>query len=257
MNNHNNIIYFKTHNNKSLTSDFDDYVSHKRVFFNSEPHFFNSIDNPWIFLAVKPHLITSVIKENLELIKAVKPKALISVVAGIEIKTLRSIVPHEIPIIRTMPNISVASGSGLIGYLSSPNIIIDDFIDLCKSLGMLCPLNTEEEFHLFTSLAGSGPAFILHFIESMTEAAFKLGMDYEQAEKISIQVFMGVATLLSNGNQQGLPRQLRESVTSPNGTTQAGLEVLINSELDVKNSYLLALIYKTLEASRKKSQNIT
>ena len=41
LNNHNNIIYFKTHNNKSLTSDFDDYVSHKRVFFNSEPHFFN------------------------------------------------------------------------------------------------------------------------------------------------------------------------------------------------------------------------
>ncbi len=248
-----NIVYFKTTQNTVLDkTDFDCDIAQKRVFFDDDIQFCKDIRNPWIIFAVKPKDICSAILEIQDILLQTNPKAIISVAAGIDIQTIAACCPPEIKIIRTMPNISVASGNGVVGYLSNNQEIDNDFIALCNAVGMVQKLESEEAFHLFTALAGSGPAYFFHAIEAMAEAACRLGMDYVQATHIATQVFLGSASLLKNHS----PTQLRHSVTSPSGTTQAGLEILINPNLDTTESHLATLFCKTLEAAKKRSQNM-
>jgi pyrroline-5-carboxylate reductase len=248
-----NIVYFKTTQNTVVDkTDFECDIAKNRVFFNHDMTFFKEIHNPWIILAVKPKNIGAVILEIKDILDTTHPKALISVAAGIAIQTIVSYCPKDIHIIRTMPNIAVASGHGVVGYVSDNPTLEDSFKKLCASLGMLQRLESEDAFHLFTALAGSGPAYFFHAIEAMAEAAFRLGMDYEQATHIATQVFLGSASLLKSHS----PTQLRHSVTSPSGTTQAGLEILMNKNLDIKESHLATLFCKMLEAAKKRSQNM-
>jgi pyrroline-5-carboxylate reductase len=249
-----NIVYFKTTQNTVLDkTDFACDIAQKRVFFNDDSQFFKDIHNPWIILAVKPKDICSVILDIKDILDTTNPKAIISVAAGIDIQTIAACCPKDSHIIRTMPNISVASGHGVVGYFTDNLPLEDSFKKLCASLGMVQKLESEQEFHLFTALAGSGPAYFFHAIEAMAEAACRLGMDYAQATHIATQVFLGSASLLGGHS----PTDLRHSVTSPNGTTQAGLEILMNPSLDTKESHLATLFCKTLEAAKKRSQNMT
>lgn len=251
--NPNNIVYFKTTQNTVIDKDaFACQLAEKQVFFNHDSAFLKDIQNPWVILAVKPKNICSVVLEIKDILLQTNPKALISVAAGIDIHTIQTTCPAGIPIIRTMPNIAVASGNGLVGYVTDTPMIEDSFKNLCCPLGMVYRLVSEGEFHLFTALAGSGPAFLFHTIEAMAEAARMLGMDNIQATQIATQVFLGTASLLDNKS----PTLLRQAVTSPNGTTQAGLEILMNTDLNTHESYLTKLFYKTLEAAKKRSQNM-
>lgn len=248
-----NIIYFKTTQNTVVDkTHFDCDTAKERVFLSDDNQFFKDIRNPWIIFAVKPKDICSAILEIQDILLQTNPKALISVAAGIDIQTIAACCPPKIKIIRTMPNISVASGTGVVGYFSDNSPLEDSFKNLCASLGMLQKLESEDDFHLFTALAGSGPAYFFHAIEAIAEAACRLGMDYEQATHIATQVFLGSASLLKNQS----PTDLRHSVTSPNGTTQAGLEILMNKNLDTKESHLATLFCKTLDAAKKRSQNM-
>jgi pyrroline-5-carboxylate reductase len=258
--NPNNIIYFKTtQNTHNPVVEFTTEIQESRVLFSCENDFFSNIKNPWIVLAVKPQKICSVITQITDILDKTTPKALISVAAGINISSIKKAMTENndnnfLPIIRTMPNISVATGQGVIGYISDTNVMNDDFLDLCRPLGMVYALREESEFHLFTALAGSGPAFFFHTIEAMAQAADSMGIDYKDAQKIATQVFIGTASVLHT--QERTPKELRESVTSPNGTTQAGLEILINPDLMVGQSNLGALFKQTFLAAATRSENI-
>ncbi len=253
LNNPDTVIYFKTHPNSPVDkTNFTTHIEEKRIFFNDDTHFFTTLKNPWIIFAVKPKDICSVLLEMKDILLKTKPKAIISVAAGIDIKTIKATCPANIPIIRTMPNIAVSTGNGIIGYFSDDTALYSDFSALCNPLGMTYELASENEFHLFTALAGSGPAFLFHTIEAMAHAASRLGMDYTDAEKIATRVFMGASGLLDKQT----PTLLRQSVTSPNGTTQAGLNVLMNPSLSPETSDLTELFYKTLDAAKKRSQNM-
>jgi pyrroline-5-carboxylate reductase len=248
-----NKIYFKTtERTPHYIPDFQTEQEQSRVFFSADNDFFYKIKNPWIILAVKPHLICSVIAENNDIFLQTSPIALISLAAGVTIETIKNACSGTLPIIRTMPNISVATGKGVIGYVHDTQTINDAFVNLCQILGMVYPLKTEADFHLFTALSGSSPAFFLHTIEAMAHAATMLGMNNTEAEKIVIQVFRGVSSLL----QTQSPTALRQSVTSPNGTTQAGLGILMNKDLNIEHSALTELFLKTLDATQKRSQDI-
>jgi pyrroline-5-carboxylate reductase len=249
-------VYFKMR--QGTVTDTDNFITENnqhRVFFNDDYQFFDSLNTPWIILAVKPHLIETVIQESAELFKKISPKALISLAAGIDIATIQqaqSSVELNIPIIRTMPNIPVATGNGIVGFYSHNPELYDDFKALCSGLGLLSQLATEDNFHIFTALAGSGPAYIFHMIEALAIGAEYNGMDKRQAEQIACQTFIGAATLLN----QDSPSNLRKKVTSPNGTTQAGLEQLMNLKLDPDTSHLTHLISNTLKAAKKRSENM-
>lgn len=253
--NPNNIIYFKTNTDSTkVIADFSSEIKQSRVFFSNDIHFFKDIQNPWIIVAVKPHHVTKIITQISDIIVNTNPKALICVAAGVTIETIKAACPAlvNLAIIRTMPNIAVASGHGVIGFISNTPKINHDFIALCNPLGMIYPITDEDEFHLFTAIAGSAPAFFLHTIEAMAQAANMLGMDNIVAEKIATQVFLGTASLLKTNT----PTDLRKSVTSPNGTTAAGLEILMNKDLNVSQSHLTELFCKTLDATQKRSKNI-
>jgi pyrroline-5-carboxylate reductase len=181
----NNIIYFKTNTDSTkVIADFAPEIKQSRVFFSDDIEFFKDIQNPWIILAVKPQLVTPVMMQISDIIVNTNPKALICVAAGVTIKTIEDACPapqkqqeQTLPIIRTMPNIAVASGHGVIGFISNTPKINHDFVTLCNPLGMVYPITDEQEFHLFTAIAGSAPAFFLHTIEAMAQAANMLGMD--------------------------------------------------------------------------------
>jgi pyrroline-5-carboxylate reductase len=252
-----NKVYFKTLQGiVTDTSDFTTEIIDNRVFFNNDYPFFENLNNAWVVLAVKPHLMASVIQEACELLKKIACKSIISVAAGIDIAQIELAQKEcqlDVPIIRTMPNISVATGDGILGFYTYHKELNDDFKALCSSLGLLLQLKTEQDFHLFTALAGSGPAYIFHMIEALTLAAEQQGMEKVQAEQIVRQIFIGSAILLN----QDSASNLRKKVTSPNGTTQAGLEQLINVHLDPLTSHLTNLMNKTLEAAKKRSKNMS
>jgi len=249
----NNHVYFKTLEGiETDMSDFKAEISRNQVFFNDHYDAFEKLNNPWIILAVKPHLVKPVIDETADLLQKITPTALVSVAAGIDIKTIKSACSTDIPIVRAMPNTPVATGNGLMGFYSEHEATNKAFEALCQPLGLVPQLENEDAFHLFTALAGSGPAYIFHLVEALSEAAYQHGMDKTQAGQVALQTFLGSATLLHHDNATSL----RKKVTSPNGTTQAGLEQLMNDDLDPSKSHLTQLMFKTLDAAKKRSQNM-
>jgi len=246
-------VHFKTLEGvETDKSNFEHEIAENRVFFNDYYRGFMDLNKPWIILAVKPHLVSKILTEAKEFLEAINPKAIISVAAGIDIQAIKESCPDHIPIIRAMPNTPVATGNGVMGYYCAQKALGDDFQEICKPLGLVPELINEEAFHLFTALAGSGPAYIFHLVEALSEAAHQLGMARKEAVNIARQTFLGAASLLEIES----PTSLRQKVTSPNGTTQAGLEQLMNADLNSENSELTQLLYKTLEAAKKRSENI-
>lgn len=226
-----------------------------KVFYKTLDNYytdFEHLEYPWVFLAVKPYQIVDVLQDAKEFLNKINPKAIISVAAGLKISEMKKVDLGNIPAIRAMPNTPVSVGKGLMGFYCDDNSVGSSFSELCIPLGSIHYLKDEEEFHLFTALAGSGPAYVFHLVEALALAAKKLGMTAKAAQEISKQLLIGVSTMLPNDT----PTNLRKNVTSPNGTTQAGLEALMNKELDPNTSRLTDLLTETLQAAQEKSKNM-
>ncbi|KSV67249.1 hypothetical protein N182_34015, partial [Sinorhizobium sp. GL2] len=104
-----------------------------------------------------------------------------------------------------------------------------DFVrQLLSSSGKVAHV-AEEQMHAVTAVSGSGPAYIFHFIECLTEAARKAGLPDDIARLLVMQTVYGAASLADGSVDD--PGTLREQVTSPNGTTQAALDVLMDGRL--------------------------
>lgn len=175
-----------------------------------------------IFLAVKPQNlkeIAPVIHPHLK-----KDHILISLMAG----TPLSILKQEFPlstVVRIMPNLSMQYGAGVVGIVDSPDLSLslkDDLEKLLAPLGLLYWLK-ESQIDALTSLTGSGPAFFLSLIEAMTEAGVAMGFQAAEAEELILQMLQGSLILLKKTGKH--PAELKRQISSPNGTTIAGLRV--------------------------------
>jgi pyrroline-5-carboxylate reductase len=147
---------------------------------------------------------------------------LLSLLPGIPISRLKKQFPSN-TIIRMMPNLALTYGEGLIG-LCAEDDVTNEFRDLCtrlcKPLGKTYWL-PESKIDAFTSLAGSGPAFIFAMMESMVDAGITMGFSAKDSTELVIQMLRGSVTMVEKSGKH--PGELKWQVASPAGTTISGL----------------------------------
>jgi len=173
-----------------------------------------------IILAVKPQNMDDVTAGISDM---TDDKIVVSIAAGIPISYLSSRLKTS-KIIRVMPNTPALIQEGM-SVMSMCECIHDKEVGIIKeifmSVGSLLML-PEKYMNAVTALSGSGPAFFAYFVEGLIEGGIKTGLDRADARTLAIQTMLGTARLLDTGMD---PAKLREMVTSPGGTTEAGLKV--------------------------------
>lgn len=204
-----------------------------------------------IVFAVKPQIISKILDEyspNMD------NAAAVSVAAGTPVSTFEEILGSSARIIRTMPNTPSQIGKGITGLFANQNCSDDDRKNTDRLLGTLGPTvwcKREDQLNDITALSGSGPAYVFHMIEAMAEAGCSLGLSEKDAMKLARQTVIGAAALAEQ-NAETTAEDLRRNVTSPNGTTQAGLEVLMNQK-----EGLPPLMQRVLAAAAKRARELS
>ena len=152
--------------------------------------------------------------------------------AGITLNRLQQSFPKAKNIVRSMPNTPGQIGEGATGYffLNDPESEDAETIrSILSSLGKTHLLRQESELDLVTAISGSGPAYLFEFTCALEEAAREIGLDLQIAKELALQTIIGSAKLMENSDFS--PEELRNQVTSPNGTTQAALESFSSDDL--------------------------
>lgn len=175
-------------------------------------------------VAVKPQVIGSMLATYRRFSATA---AFVSIAAGVPIATFEATL-GAVPIVRAMPNMPASIGMGVIAAFANAhtgNVQMAYVSDLLAAVGNVHWLPEEELINAATAISGSGPAYLFHFIECLTEAGIAVGLPVETAHALAKQTVDGASTLASASVFS--PTELRQQVTSPNGTTAAALEVLM------------------------------
>ncbi len=155
----------------------------------------------------------------------------VSVAAGTPIHAFEQALGERTPIVRAMPNTPAAIGRGItaiVGNIHANAAQLDLAEALLLAVGQVVRLDGEDQMDAVTAVSGSGPAYVFHLIEALAAAGQAEGLPAELAMALA-KATVGGAGQLAEDAAEG-PDQLRINVTSPNGTTQAALEVLMDGE---------------------------
>lgn len=178
-------------------------------------------------IAVKPQMMGAALPSMQALGNG--PTLFVSVAAGTPIATYEAVLGAATPIIRAMPNTPAAIGRGitaLIGNARATPAQMDLAEALMAAVGQVVRLESEAQMDAVTALSGSGPAYVFHLIEAMTAAGVAEGLSPDLALRLAKATVGGAGQLAEDAPES--PAQLRVNVTSPHGTTQAALEVLMD-----------------------------
>jgi pyrroline-5-carboxylate reductase len=200
-----------------------------------------------IILAVKPQNMASTLKEISSAIN--KSKLVISIAAGITTNFIEKSLTKGVRVLRVMPNTPALIGEGAAAVAKGSCAKKSD-IQLAHIIFNAVGISVEVEEALIdavTGLSGSGPAYFFLIIEALIEAGLKTGLSRALAKQLATQTMLGAARLCIESDKE--PAQLREMVTSPNGTTFAGLKVM-----EEKN--IRAIIVSAVEAATKRSKEL-
>lgn len=197
-----------------------------------------------ILLGVKPQMLGD-IAPRIALMTD-ESTAILSILAGVELATLRTRFPEAGAVVRVMPNLAASLGKSPIalageGLDEAGHSDIAAFMDLLGTAEWI----GEDTFDLVTALAGSGPGFVYRFIDALASGAASLGLDPAQAERLAVAMVEGAGALAAGSPHS--PGELARRVASPGGVTQVGLDVLDRDEA------LLQLIEATLRGARDRS----
>jgi len=198
-----------------------------------------------IVLAVKPQVIDKVLDEI-----NVNDKLVISIAAGVKLSKLESKLKNA-RVVRVMPNTPCLVGEMAAGFAVGKRCKDNDIKiveEILNSAGRAFYLK-ENMLDGVTGLSGSGPAFVARLIEAMVEGGIKSGLSKDVATELTLQTFLGTAKLLQESGMS--TEELVKIVSSPNGTTVAGMEVLEKS--DVKD-VLIKTVKKATERSKELSK---
>ncbi|HEY1096078.1 MAG TPA: pyrroline-5-carboxylate reductase [Alphaproteobacteria bacterium] len=205
-----------------------------------------------ILFAIKPQMANDVLPLYRDYMR--DDTLILSIMAGIGMDKMQSLFDKtQQPIIRTMPNTPAMVGQGMTGAAANASVtktqraIADQ---LLQSVGKVAWLEREDDLHAVTALSGSGPAYIFALIETMAAAGEQAGLSPELAAQLARQTVIGSAALAASQSDI-TPEQLRRNVTSPGGTTAAGLDVLLAAE-----GGLPALMRETIKAAARRSREL-
>ncbi len=199
-----------------------------------------------VVLAVKPQVLAKVLQPLKGLFAG---KLLISIVAGAQIATIAELVESD-QVVRVMPNTPALVQTGAHGLYASPAVQQMDrdlASQILASTGLTLWVNTEEQIDAVTAVSGSGPAYFFYMMESMIQAGKNLGLDEKVATALTLQTALGAAQMAITSSSS--PSELRKNVTSPNGTTQAALEMFDRAQISQN-------IQAALAAAKKRSQEL-
>jgi len=178
-----------------------------------------------IVLAVKPQAMASVLDEIRP--EATSRKLFISIAAGFPLRRLEAGLGGQARVVRVMPNTPVLVGRGISVAVSGSKAVPKDLkqtLKIFKAVGDAVAITGEDLLDAVTALSGSGPAFVYLFAEGLIEGGVRGGLPQNLAAQLAYATLGGAAAMLS---ESGLStRELREMVTSPGGTTLAGLGAL-------------------------------
>lgn len=200
-----------------------------------------------VFLAVSPKLGEPILQAIGSTLKK-RHVPVVSMLTGVSVATLEEALgSHDHPVLRIMPNVNVAINAGMIAYAANDAVAgqLDGLLDLLNVLGKTMSL-PEEQFSTFVALAGSSPAFIYLFIDSLARAGVKYGLEKDQATAIVAQAVMGSAKNVLASDQS--PFDLIDQVSSPGGTTVAGL-------LAMEEAGLMTAVVKGVDATIAKDRH--
>ena len=178
-----------------------------------------------VVLAVKPGFVTSVL-EDLDPSLGARP-LWISIAAGVPLDKLQNALPAGARIVRTMPNTPALVGAGATAYFPAASVSEAE-IQLTEAIleatGWCWRAPNEGLLDAVTGLSGSGPAYVFLILEALADAGVRQGLPRDAAQALATRTVLGAAKLaLETGTH---PAQLKDQVTSPGGTTIAGLEQL-------------------------------
>lgn len=195
-----------------------------------------------VVLAVTQNVAPAVLKE----IKAdLTGKVLISIVAGLSLGDIADLVGEMVPTLRTLPNVNVEVGAGMTAVAANTALTGDDLtaaLRVFNTIGDTTEL-AEDQFGVFSALAGSSPAYIDFFIDSLSRAGVKHGLTKAQATQIAAQATLGSAKMVLSSNK--IPFELIDQVSSPGGSTVAGL-------LAMEEAGLMTAVVKGIDATIKR-----
>lgn len=199
-----------------------------------------------LVLAIKPQVMPQVISEIAANLRG-ENKLIISIAAGIRIKSISAWLDSDEAIIRVMPNTPAliqVGAAALFANVHATDAQKNLAESMLRSVGTAVWLESEEQMDAVTALSGSGPAYFFYFMEAIEKAAMSLGLDEEMARLLTIETAVGAAkmALLSSHD----PATLRQQVTSPGGTTEQALKVFAEANMD-------EIISKAMQAARQRS----
>jgi pyrroline-5-carboxylate reductase len=194
-------------------------------------------------LAVKPNIVPLI----LEGLANAGVSRVLSIAAGVRTDAIEAGLTVGAAVIRAMPNTPALVGQGAAGVAGGAAA---DSADIEWASGILSAVGhvevvSEPDLDAVTGLSGSGPAYVFHLAEGLIAAGIAEGLDPATADALARQTLLGAATLLSQSGED--PGTLRENVTSPNGTTAAGLAVFAEHDF-------VGLVGKVVHAAAERSR---
>ncbi|UMA65265.1 pyrroline-5-carboxylate reductase [Roseivivax marinus] len=176
----------------------------------------------------------------------------LSIAAGVSLATYEGMLGESSPIVRAMPNTPSAIGRGItaiVGNVPATDTDLDTAELLLSSVGEVVRLEDEAQIDAVTGVSGSGPAYVFHMIECLAAAGEAEGLSRDLALQLARATVAGAGALAQETGTA--PGTLRENVTSPNGTTAAGLSVLMDEEAG-----LPPLIRRTVGAAADRAREL-
>jgi len=225
--------------------DKDVYKADKCVFKKSGENIKDNFDI--IFLCVKPNDVEKAILENSNIFS--DNQLIVSVIAGKTIKSLKNLFEKEVLVARAMPNLCAVFNESITGLCIENSI--DEFgksfiENIFKSIGHVRNIS-ESEMHSFTAIFGSGPAYIMLFIESLIECEEFENITKEDKSLMLLHLLNSTSKMLFVTDDI---KDLRSKVTSKGGTTEAALQIFEKNEFS-------KIIKNAIKAARKKSIEIS
>ena len=203
-----------------------------------------------VLLGVKPQKLDEVAPNLAKRLNS--NTILVSILAGVELASLRARFPTAGQIIRAMPNLPVSEGRGIIAQFfdetfdGNPHDARSVTDKLFAPLGTVVRTNSEAELAAIGSLAGAGPAYVARFVAALAKAGVERGLDPALADAIALETVLGTSAMAAARKET--MASIAHRVASPNGTTEAGLAIL-DAELD-------RLVSQTLEAASRRGAEL-
>lgn len=199
-----------------------------------------------VVLAVKPGVVPSVLAALAEGPDPARP-LWISIAAGVRLSRLLAGLGTRARIVRAMPNTPALVGSGATALCGNAAVTAEDTARaqaLFESVGICWAAPNEGMLDAVTGLSGSGPAYVFVFLEALGDAGVRMGLPRDAAYRLAFHTVLGAARLAIEDGRH--PAALKDQVTSPGGTTIAGLERL-------EAGGLRAAVYEAVAAATRRS----